>query len=89
MKKTLKTNKGNRTAQRARQRKRRKNRPTEQKHPVMLVDGNFSAFPVAYCKYYKAYLTQGLVETHRCLQRKCLKFRKVVGPIEENEDLPS
>lgn len=31
-----------------------------------LIDGNLSHYPVAYCKWRKAYLSKGLTETHGC-----------------------
>lgn len=70
--------KGNRKAQRERRYERRKLRPERQKEEHILIDGNFSFFPVAYCKYYQAWLTVGLLETHRCAERQCLRLEKEV-----------
>lgn len=78
VKKTLKNNKGNRKAQRKRRKARLKTRPPKQEEKVLLIDGNYSYYPVAFCKFHKAFLTQGLMEVHRCPQRKCPRFRKVV-----------
>lgn len=81
-------NKGNRKEQQKRRRQRLKHRPPKQKEEYLLIDGNWSYYPIAYCAYHKAYMTQGLVETHRCANRKCNKFRKV-GNDEESQTIPS
>lgn len=72
-KKILKNRKGhgNVKAQRKRRRERLKSKPPKQKLMVQLYDGNFTYYPVAYCKKHKAYLTQGLIDTHKCQQREC------------------
>ena len=44
----------------------------------LLIDGNWSHYPVAYCKRKDAYITQGLINTHRCDKRKCEQLEKVV-----------
>lgn len=75
--------KGNRKAQRERRYERRKLRPERQKEKHILIDGNFSFFPVAYCKYYQAWLTVGLMQVHRCAERQCGRLEK--GEIT-NED---
>lgn len=62
---------GNIKAQQKRRRERRKNQPSKQKKLVELYDGNMSYYPAAYCKIHGAYLTQGLVDTHRCQHRHC------------------
>lgn len=87
---TLKNNngKGNRKAQRQRRKERLKNRPPKQEFKVELIDGNYSFYPEGFCKYHGAFLTQGLLDTHRCLQRKCPRFRKVEQD-EESQDLSS
>lgn len=58
-------------AQRKRRRERMKDLPPKQAEKVLLYDGNLSYYPVAYCKIHGAYLTQGLVDTHRCQHREC------------------
>jgi hypothetical protein len=63
--------KGNRKAQRERRYERRKLRPVRQKEKHILIDGNFSFHPVAYCEHYHAFLTVGLMEVHRCAERHC------------------
>lgn len=69
--------KGNVKAQRKRRKQRMKELPERWNKEVLLIDGNFSFYPVAYCLHHKAFMTHGLVQTHRCEQRKCVKFRKV------------
>lgn len=80
--------KGSIKAQHKRRKERLKNRPPKQDEKVLLIDGNFSFYPDGYCKYYGAFLTQGLIDTHRCLHRNCPRFKEVNAD-EEKEDLPS
>lgn len=55
---------------------------------VQLIDGNMSYYPVAFCKFYGGYMTEGLVNCHRCRRRNCDKFipveRDKKGRIKEN-----
>lgn len=76
---TLKNNhgKGNRKAQQKRKRERMKLKIPKQSEKMELIDGNFSFYVVAECKIHGGYLTQGLVDTHRCEHRHCSGFRKV------------
>ena len=71
--------KGNVKAQRKRRRKalkeRKKMKPAETE--VQLIDGNYTLYPAAYCKRHGGYLTQGLINTHRCDKRNCKGFQKV------------
>lgn len=69
--------KGNRKEQKRRRKERLKNRPERAAVSYRLIDGNFSHYPVAECKCHGGYLTQGLIDTHRCEQRHCTGFRKV------------
>lgn len=62
---------GNIIAQRKRRKERKKHLPPKMKTKVELYDGNMSYYPVAYCKIHGAYLTQGLIDTHRCQHRHC------------------
>lgn len=73
--------KGNKKEQLKRRRERLKHLPARQLKSVQLIDGNFSYYPVAYCKYHSAYLTQGLVETHRCEKRHCRRYERVADDI--------
>lgn len=75
--------KGNRKAQRERRYERRKLRPKRQKEKHILIDGNYSFFPAAYCKHYQAWPTVGLMQVHRCAERQCGRLEK--GEIT-NED---
>lgn len=70
--------KGNRKAQNRRRYERRRLRPERQKEKHILIDGNFSFFPVAYCEHYHAFLTVGLMEVHRCAERQCGRLDKGV-----------
>lgn len=78
---TLK-NKGNRKAQQKRRRERLKHLPPKQPAKVQLIDGNWTFYPDAFCKAHGAYLTQGLIDTHRCVKRQCKGFRKVIDDVE-------
>ena len=40
------------------------------------IDGNWTNHPVAFCYYYKAALTRGLMHTHRCSDRHCKRLDK-------------
>ena len=70
--------KGNRKAQQKRRRNRWKNIPPKQDEPFQLIDGNWSFYPIGECSRYHGYLTQGLCDTHRCIERECQRFRKLV-----------
>ena len=76
---TLKiSGKGNIKAQQRRRRERMKEKPKRLKTSVQLIDGNWSFYAVAFCACHGGYLTQGLIDTHRCKKRHCSGFRKVV-----------
>jgi len=80
---TLKNrHKGNRKAQQKRRKERLKNLPPKQDEKCELIDGNYSYYPVAFCKCHNAFLTQGLIDTHRCDKRHCTGFRKVIHDAE-------
>lgn len=66
--------KGNRKAQRKRRKERLKNKPPKSRYKVQLIDGNFTYYPIAYCKYHQAFMTEGLMATHRCVNRKCKRL---------------
>lgn len=68
--------KGNKKAQNKRRRERRKNLPPKQSEKFELIDGNFSHYPAAYCWYHGSYLTQGLMDAHRCTKRKCRRLER-------------
>lgn len=69
-----KKNKGNKKRQRQRRRERMKNLPLRFSQKVQLIDGNFSYYPRAFCEYYDAFLTDGLINTHRCDKRHCKRY---------------
>jgi len=73
--------KGNRKAQMKRRRQRRRHLPEKQPEKVLLIDGNYSLYPVAYCAIHGAYLTIGLADTHRCVKRKCCGYRENGGDL--------
>lgn len=69
------THKGDIKRQRQRRRQRSKSLPVRLDNEVELIDGNYTHYPVAYCGIHRAYLSQGLRDTHRCLQRHCKGYR--------------
>ena len=77
--------KGNRKRQRKRRNARKKNLPPKQEKKVLVIDGNLSYYPVAYCYYHDAYVTQGQLDTHRCKQRHCKRLEMIV-PVAKGGD---
>lgn len=78
----LKTNgRGNIKAQQQRRKQRLKYRPSKRDHEYELIDGNLTYYPTGYCEWHQAYLSVGLMETHRCNKRSCFRFKGM-----ENED---
>lgn len=75
--------KGNKKEQQKRRRQRWQNRPEKQKEQVELIDGNWSFYPIGECTRYNGYLTQGLCDTHHCLERDCPRFKKIGGDTDE------
>lgn len=43
-------------------------------YEYLLIDGNWARKPCAYCKTKKGYLTRGIANTHRCIERKCMHY---------------
>lgn len=43
----------------------------------LLIDGNTTLRPVAYCQYMEGYLSDGLVDTHDCYMKKCQGFKRL------------
>ena len=43
------------------------------------IDGNpiSKQKPIAYCRYYKGYLTKRMIKTHRCLTRQCSRLERL------------
>lgn len=63
--------KGNKRAQRQRRRERRHLQPAYRQDEYMLIDGNITHYPVAYCKRKRGYLTVGLLQVHNCAGIEC------------------
>lgn len=92
----MKNSKGNRKAQIERRKKAlraiyeqyKASNPNVKAVKFQLIDGNMSYYPVAFCKYYEGYMTQGMVNCHRCHKRHCGNFvvveRDAKGRIKEN-----
>lgn len=53
---------------------------------VQLIDGNFSFYPVAFCKAHRAFLTNGLCDTHKCVKRGCISLEMLDQSNEEKDD---
>lgn len=68
---------GNVAAQKRRRKARMRQNPKRSEHAVMLIDGNMSFYPAAWCAYRKAFLTQGLIETHKCRKIACGALKEV------------
>ena len=53
---------------------------SKKKQPVVweyrLIDNNWTRHPVAYCKRYHGYLTEGLMKTHKCRSRNCRRLQE-------------
>ena len=67
--------KGNRHGQNLRRKERMYSRPQRQDEAYRLIDGNMSHYPVAACVRYRGFLSEGLMETHRCRERACINLR--------------
>lgn len=48
-----------------------------------LIDNNWTRHPVAYCRWYKAYLTEGLIRTHKCRKKQCKRLQEDIELDEE------
>lgn len=70
-KKTYQRSRGNRKEQAKRRRQRKKDLPVKQSQKYQLIDGNFTYYPAAYCKYHKGWLSVGLIQTHKCQKKGC------------------
>lgn len=69
--------KGNRKEQRKRYKKMIKSTPRAPDE-YLLIDGNWSHYACYYCRRKQGYLTKGLVNTHKCKQRKCNMLESVL-----------
>lgn len=45
--------------------------------PHEMIDGNFTRRPVAYCTFYKGYLTKNMSDRHKCECRNCPRYKKM------------
>lgn len=68
---------GNVKEQRKR-RKRMKKAVARSPDEFLLIDGNWSHYPYAYCKRKDGYLTLGLVQLHHCDTRQCEQYERVI-----------
>ena len=52
-----------------------------------LIDDNWTRKPTAFCTRYDGYLTDGLIRTHKCKKRRCIRLKSVEYgiSIEEGE----
>lgn len=66
--------KGNIYMQNRRRWDRYKRQPKRQKDTYLLIDGNYTHYPVGYCKSRKRYISQGILSCHKCKIRKCMHF---------------
>lgn len=78
--------------QQKRRKERLKDRPQYQPELYELIDGNLTHYPRAFCEWHGGWLSDGLIDTHRCEQRQCNRLRKDVledGQSASEEGLPS
>ena len=45
-------------------------------YEYLTIDGNWTYYPVAYCRWYKGVLTRGMMNTHGCCERDCKRLDK-------------
>lgn len=74
--KTAMCGKGNRKAQNKRRRERKKFLPMKQDKQYQLIDNNLSYYPIAYCKAHEAWLSLGLMDTHKCIEKGCIHLEE-------------
>ena len=43
-------------------------------YEYLTIDGNWTYYPVAYCRWYKGVLTRGMMNTHGCCERNCKRL---------------
>ncbi|MBQ8218438.1 MAG: hypothetical protein IJZ79_01475 [Bacilli bacterium] len=70
------TGRGNRHAQQKRRRKYNKNIP-ELEEEYMLIDGNYSRRPAAYCCFHRGYLTGNQIHLHKCNFKNCVQLKSL------------
>ena len=42
----------------------------------MMIDGNWTKHPVAFCWYHQGALTKNMMHTHKCCERQCKRLDK-------------
>lgn len=50
-----------------------------------LIDDNWTRKPKAFCTRYDGYLTNGLMNTHGCKKRSCIRLKTVEYGIEKEQ----
>lgn len=50
-----------------------------------LIDDNWTRKPKAFCIRYDGYLTNGLMNTHGCKKRNCIRLKTVEYGIEKEQ----
>lgn len=48
-----------------------------------LIDDNWTRKPKAFCTRYDGYLTDGLMNTHKCRKRGCIRLKSVDYEIQK------
>lgn len=74
--------KGDRRAQQRRRRQNNKNTPILEDE-YMLIDGNYSNRPIAYCCYHKGFMTNNQVILHNCTEKRCNQYKSVKWKLEK------
>lgn len=72
---------GDRIGQKRRYRRRIKHGIPKTQKLYFTIDGNFTNHPLAYCTYHHGVVTQGLMDTHKCVERLCPRLR--IGDVYE------
>lgn len=65
------------------QHRRRKNNRTSPKREelFLMIDGNYTHQPAAYCTYHKGFLTGNMEQRHGCMKKNCTHFHKDVDKV--------
>lgn len=75
----LSRSRGDVKKQRKKRKERAHNLPDYQKEKYQLIDNNWTHRPRAYCQSHTGYLTDGLMNTHRCIKRGCMWLKTIQG----------
>lgn len=76
--------KGDRKSQQRRRRRNNREVP-HQMYDFILIDGNISDQPYAYCCHYNGYLTRNQTICHRCVSRECPQYKSFEWAIERGK----